>query len=61
MVNTSAVAYTYTKGTGKNTTQSKGYVVNVFNNRVEFLAREFSTGTWIKSVTIPISQTNQLK
>ncbi|MEO2076237.1 MAG: metallophosphoesterase [Bacillus sp. (in: firmicutes)] len=61
MVNTSAVAYTYTKGTGKNTTQSQGYLVNVYDNRVEFLAREFSTSTWIKTVTIPISQTNQLK
>jgi predicted phosphodiesterase len=61
MVNTSAVAYTYTKGTGINTTQSQGYVVNVFDNRVEFMAREFSNGTWIKTVTIPISQTNQLK
>ncbi|MDN3016334.1 metallophosphoesterase [Paenibacillus sp. BSR1-1] len=60
MVNTSSVAYTYTKGTGKNTVQSQGYVVNVYDDRVEFKAREFSTGTWIKTVTIPISKANQL-
>ncbi len=54
MVNTSAVAYTYTPKNGENKVQSQGYVINVYNNRVEFKAREFSTGTWIKTVTIPI-------
>ena len=55
MVNTSAVAYTYTKGTGKNTTQSQGYIVNVYDDRVEFKAREFSNQTWIRTVTVPIT------
>jgi 3',5'-cyclic AMP phosphodiesterase CpdA len=60
MVNTSSVAYTYTPKGGENYTLSQGYLVNVYHDKVEFKAREFSTGTWIKTVTIPISQADQL-
>jgi Icc protein len=59
MVNTSAIAYTYTKDTGSNATQSQGYIVNVYDNRIEFKAREFSTGTWIKTITIPLHPKTQ--
>lgn len=59
MANTSAVAYTYTKGTGKNKSQSQGYVVNIYHDKIELKAREFSTGTWIKTVTVPISKPDQ--
>lgn len=54
MVNTSAVAYTYTPEDQENYKQSQGYVVNVYDDRVELKAREFSDGTWIRTVTIPI-------
>ncbi|QCJ42819.1 hypothetical protein FAY30_13365 [Bacillus sp. S3] len=59
MVNTSSVAYTYTPESGENYTLSQGYVVNVYRDKVEFKAREFSTGSWIKTVTIPITNPTQ--
>lgn len=61
MVNTSSVAYTYTPEKEENYTQSQGYLVNVYDDKVEIKAREFSNGTWIRSVTIllPKSTTNQ--
>ncbi|MFJ7726388.1 metallophosphoesterase family protein [Neobacillus sp. NPDC097160] len=61
MVNTSSVAYTYTPEGGDNYTLSQGYMVNVYDDKVEFKAREFSTGTWIKTVTITIMEPNQQK
>jgi 3',5'-cyclic AMP phosphodiesterase CpdA len=61
MVNTSSVAYTYTPETGANDNQSQGLIVNVYNDKVEFKAREFDTGSWIKTVTIPITSSNQLQ
>lgn len=59
MVNTSAVAYTYTKAAGSNAIQSQGYIVNVYDNRVEFKAREFSSGSWIKTIVIPLHPKTQ--
>ncbi|WP_223592204.1 metallophosphoesterase family protein [Neobacillus bataviensis] len=56
MVNTSSVAYTYTPKGKENYTQSQGYVVNVYDDKVELKAREFSNGTWIKTVTIPLGK-----
>lgn len=59
MVNTSSVAYTYTPEGGPNYILSQGCVVNVFQNKVEIKAREFSTQSWIKTVTIPLKKPNQ--
>lgn len=59
MANTSSVAYTYTPTGKENYTQSQGYLVNVYDNKVEIKAREFSDGTWIKTVTIPLTQRNE--
>jgi 3',5'-cyclic AMP phosphodiesterase CpdA len=56
IVNTSSVAYTYTAEHGENQIQSQGYVVNVFENKIEFKAREFSNQSWIKTFTIPIQK-----
>ncbi|WP_342430921.1 metallophosphoesterase [Neobacillus sp. FSL H8-0543] len=56
MVNTSSVAYTYTFESGENQIQSQGYVVNVFEDKVELKAREFSNQTLIKKVIIPIQK-----
>ncbi|MDN3017765.1 metallophosphoesterase [Paenibacillus sp. BSR1-1] len=53
MVNTSSVASTWYDG-GSVPTLSQGYVINVYDDRVEFKAREFSNGTWIRTETIPI-------
>jgi glucan-binding YG repeat protein/predicted MPP superfamily phosphohydrolase len=53
MVNTSSVEYTWYEG-GAVPTLSQGFIVNVYNDRVEFKAREFSNGTWIGTTTIPI-------
>lgn len=53
MVNTSSVEYTWFEG-GWVPDLSQGYIVNVYNNRVELKAREFSDGTWVRSTTIPI-------
>jgi glucan-binding YG repeat protein/predicted MPP superfamily phosphohydrolase len=53
MVNTSSTSYTWYEG-GAVPTLSQGYVVNVYNDRVELKAREFSNGTWIRTTTIPI-------
>jgi 3',5'-cyclic AMP phosphodiesterase CpdA len=58
MVNTSSIAYTYTPEDGDNYQQSQGYVINVYNDKVEIKAREFSNSTWIKTVTIPLSEAN---
>jgi 3',5'-cyclic AMP phosphodiesterase CpdA len=56
MVNTSSVAYTYTTESGENQIQSQGYVVNVFEHKIEFNAREFSNQSWIQKITIPIEK-----
>lgn len=55
------VAYTYPPEGGDNYTLSQGYMGNVYDDKVEFKAREFSTCTWIKTVTIPIMVSNQQK
>ncbi|WP_312470614.1 metallophosphoesterase [Neobacillus sp.] len=53
MVNTSSVEYTWNEN-GRIPGFSQGYLVNVYDDRVEMKSREFSDGTWIKSTTIPI-------
>ncbi|MDQ1143461.1 hypothetical protein QE429_000288 [Bacillus sp. SORGH_AS 510] len=53
MVNTSSVDYTWYEG-GSVSNHSQGYIVNVFDDHVELKAREFSNGTWIRTVSIPI-------
>lgn len=53
MVNTSSVDYTWYEG-GWVPNHSQGFLVNVYNNRVELKGREFSNGTWIRTATIPI-------
>jgi predicted MPP superfamily phosphohydrolase len=53
MVNTSSVEYTWFEG-GEVPTLSQGFIVNVYDDRVEFKAREFSNHTWINTTTIPI-------
>lgn len=53
MVNTGSVEYVwYEEGTVP--VLSQGYLINVYDDRVEFKAREFSNGTWIRTVTLPI-------
>lgn len=59
MVNTGATAYTlYEDGSGP-WGSAQGLLVNVFDDRVEIKAREFSTDTWVNSYTIkmPFEQT----
>ncbi|MGG3561497.1 metallophosphoesterase [Neobacillus rhizosphaerae] len=53
MVNTSSVQYTWYEG-GIVSNLSQGYLVNVYDDRVELMAREFSNDTWIRTVSIPI-------
>lgn len=53
MVNTSSVSYTWFEG-GRIPDLSQGYVVEVYDGRVEFKAREFSNQTWISTTHIPI-------
>lgn len=52
MVNTSSVAYTLYDGGQGPEEYSQGLLVNVYNDRVEIKAREFSTGTYIKTFLI---------
>ncbi|MDN3019010.1 hypothetical protein PH210_22830 [Paenibacillus sp. BSR1-1] len=58
MVNTSSVAYTYTPQGKENYDQSQGYVINVYNDKVEIKAREFSNGAWIRTVTLPLNESS---
>ncbi|NRD79651.1 metallophosphoesterase [Bacillus sp. BRMEA1] len=58
MVNTSSVAYTYTPETGADDYKSQGLVVNVYDHKIELKEREFNTGSWIRTVTIPIKASN---
>jgi glucan-binding YG repeat protein len=53
MVNTSSISYTWYEG-GRIPDLSQGYVIEVFDDRVEFKAREFSSQTWINTTQIPI-------
>ena len=53
MVNTSSVEYTWYEG-GRVPDFSQGFLVNVYNNRVELKGLEFSNDTLIRTATIPI-------
>lgn len=53
MVNTASTSYTWFED-GAVPNLSQGWLMNVYSDRVELKAREFSNGTWIKTVTIPI-------
>lgn len=59
MVNTGAVAYTWYNGGYGPSSYSQGLLVNVYKDRVEIKAREFSNGTWINTFEIktPFEQT----
>ncbi|WP_180954442.1 metallophosphoesterase [Bacillus sp. V5-8f] len=51
IVNTSSVSYV-TSREGRKRGLSQGLLVNVYKDRVEIKAREFSNNTWIRSFTI---------
>jgi len=59
MVNTGAVDNSYFEGGIGQPDFSQGLLVDVYKNRVEIKAREFSTGSWIQTfeVKVPFEQT----
>lgn len=52
-VNTGAVKY-IDDDNGDIPKLSQGYLVNVYNDHVDIKAREFSNGTWLRTVTIKL-------
>lgn len=52
MVNTSSVYYTWYENGAAPEKYSQGLLVDVYGDRVEIKAREFSTGTWINTYTV---------
>ncbi|MFD0767592.1 fibronectin type III domain-containing protein [Bacillus sp. CGMCC 1.60114] len=54
MVNTSAIAYTVYEGGYGPDKSSQGLLVNVYDDKVEIKAREFSNHTWVNSYTIKV-------
>lgn len=49
MVNTGAVSYTLLEETNSPQSYSQGLLVDVYDDRIEIKAREFTNGSWIKS------------
>ena len=54
-VNTGSVSYGYEDKTGSQPNVSEGYLVNVYKDRVEFQARDFTNNKWIKTKVIQLS------
>jgi predicted MPP superfamily phosphohydrolase len=60
MVNTSAVDYTWYANGAAPEAYSQGLLVDVYGDKVEIKAREFSTGTWIKTYTVKLPFDNSI-
>lgn len=56
MVNTAAVKYGYDDAHGSMINMSEGYIVNVFTNRIELKARDYTNHKWIKTVNISLER-----
>jgi 3',5'-cyclic AMP phosphodiesterase CpdA len=54
MVNTSAVSYTWLEESNSLQKYSQGLLVDVYEDRVDIKAREFTTGRWITTYTIKL-------
>jgi glucan-binding YG repeat protein len=54
MVNTGALAYTLYDGSLEPLYFSQGLLVNVYNNKVEINARDFSSNTWVNRYTVKL-------
>jgi predicted phosphodiesterase len=61
MVNTSSLAYTWFEGGSGRKNLSQGFIMEVYDDRVDLKAMEFSTSQVIKSYKIPIPFINALK
>lgn len=61
MVNTGSADYTWYANGAAPEKYSQGLLVDVYDDRVEIKAREFSTGTWINTFTVKVPFENIIK